>query len=700
MSYSSGRVRSCWNMLSAMTSLMRIRSAGALPSYLRTASSQEIVWSPNSSAATSYPQARKAPSVNFMMFPLCTRVTDFRPFWIAYRMALRTRRLEPVSLIGFIPIPLSGRRWVLNSFSRISIIRRASGDPSSHSIPAYTSSVPSRKMTMSSRSGWVTGLGMPGIQEIGRMFAYRSSVLRIVTFRDRKPPPTGVVIGPLSATTYSRIAARVASGSISPYRNIAFSPAGTGYQAIFRRPPAASSTAASTARTATRTTSGPIPSPSISGMIGSSGTRRPASVMRILWPRSGSCRTRRSEGISPTSFPLVEGDVLEVLRADVPVERSEETIVLPILDDMGGPAGDPREREDRREEVRRDAHAVEHLAGVEVHVREDLFRGEFPDNRLFDRRPDPEVRVVPLEICEFARVLFEDQGPRIVRLVDAVAKPGDFLLVPQHAPGEFLRPVRRPDRLHHVEGALDRAAVHRTFQRRNRRDDRAMEVRQGGGGDGRPECGGVHPVVRVEDQGRVHDPGVPGLGSLARDEPEEILGVAQPRVGSEGPLAFPDPIVRGHDRGELGRKPQRLSRVRGLRVVVPLWIEVAHVGDGRPQDVHRRRVIGHRPEELQDRRGKGPGRGEVRPPLLEFRVIGEMPLEQEKGRLLERGVLREVPDVVPAVQEAPALTVDETDRRLLHVHVLETAVDLRGVGIRLHGDPPVRYDRFKSSHPQ
>ena len=283
-------------MLSAMTSLITIRSEGALPSCLRTTSSQEIVWSPNSSAATSYPQARKAPSVYFMMFPLCTRVTDFRSFWIAYRTALRTRRLEPVSLIGFTPIPLSGRRRVLNSFSRISIIRRASGEPSSHSMPAYTSSVPSRKITRSSRSGWVTGLGMPGIQEIGRMFAYRSRVLRIVTFRDRNPPPTGVVIGPFRATTYSRIAPRVASGSISPYWNIAFSPAGTGYHAIFRRPPDAS-TAASTARTPARTTSGPIPSPSINGTMGSSGTRSPASEMRILCPRSGGRRTRRSEGM-------------------------------------------------------------------------------------------------------------------------------------------------------------------------------------------------------------------------------------------------------------------------------------------------------------------------------------------------------------------------------------------------------------------
>ena len=115
--------------------------------------------------------------------------------------------------------------------------------------------------------------------------------------RERNPPPTGVVMGPLSATTYSRIAARVASGSNSPYWNIAFSPAGTGYHAIVRRPWKAVSTAASIAWSATWTTSGPIPSPSISGTIGSSGMRRPSAAMRILCPRFGGRKTRRSDGI-------------------------------------------------------------------------------------------------------------------------------------------------------------------------------------------------------------------------------------------------------------------------------------------------------------------------------------------------------------------------------------------------------------------
>src|SRR5947209_18305393 len=214
-------------------------------------------------------------------------------------------------------------------------------------------------MTMSRRSGCVTGLGTPGIQETGLTLAYRSSAFRSVTFSDRKPPLTGVVSGPFSPTTYSLIAPRVASGSMSPYWNIARSPAGTGYQAIRRRPPKALATAASIALRAARTTSGPMPSPSISGMIGSSGTRSPLSAIKILWPVSGGRRTRRSNGMQDASGSLVERHVDEVFRAHVPVERPQEAIVLPVLDDLGRPSGDPGDREDRCEKVGRDSEAVD-----------------------------------------------------------------------------------------------------------------------------------------------------------------------------------------------------------------------------------------------------------------------------------------------------------------------------------------------------
>src|SRR2546426_3445796 len=543
-----------------------------------------------------------------MMFPLCTRVTDFRPLSIAYRIAFRIRRFEPVSLTGLTPIPLSARTRTWNSVSRISISRRASGVPFSHSIPAYTSSVPSRKMTMSRRSGCVTGLGTPGIQETGLTLAYRSSAFRSVTFNERNPPLTGVVSGPFSPTTYSLIVPRVASGSMSPYWNIARSPAGTGYQAIRRRPPKALATAASIALRAARTTSGPMPSPSISGMIGSSGTRSPFSAIKILWPVSGGRRTRRSDGMQDASGSLVAGHVREVFRAHVPVERPAEAIVLPVLDDLGRPSGDPGDRADRREKVRRDSEAVEDQSGVEVHVRENLFGGELSHDRVLDRGRDPVVRVVPAHLREAPGEVLEDESPWVVRLVDAVAESVDLLFVPQGVQDEFFRGLRMADPLERVEGRLDCAAMEGPFERRERRGDRAVEIGEGRRRNRRGERGCVHRMVRVQDHRHVH------------------------------------------------------------------W----------------RSVLRHRTEQPQDGRRQRARRREVGLRLLELFPIREMSLEEQEHRLLERRVCRQVSDVVPAIQEASALAVDEADRRFLDVDVIEALVDSWAGEVRLQGGDHVR----------
>ena len=53
----------------------------------------------------------KAPSVNFMMLPLCTMVTDLRLWSSAYLIAARTRRSVPSFETGLMPMPvLSGKR--------------------------------------------------------------------------------------------------------------------------------------------------------------------------------------------------------------------------------------------------------------------------------------------------------------------------------------------------------------------------------------------------------------------------------------------------------------------------------------------------------------------------------------------------------------------------------------------------------------
>ena len=104
------------------------------------------------------------------------------------------------------------------------------------------------------------------------------------------PPPTGVVSGPLMATRYSRTAVSVSSGSHSPNFVCAFSPANTSIHSILRFPPYAFSTAASSTRSEAAQMSGPMPSPSINGMIGWSGTFSLPPSMVILEPLAGGVR--------------------------------------------------------------------------------------------------------------------------------------------------------------------------------------------------------------------------------------------------------------------------------------------------------------------------------------------------------------------------------------------------------------------------
>jgi len=131
------------------------------------------------------------------------------------------------------------------------------------------SSVFSRKITMSTASGCFTGDGTPGNQRTGRRQTYRSMIWRSATFRERMPPPTGVVSGPLIPIRYSRNAATVSSGSQEPVALNAFSPASTSFHAIDLPCFAA---AASITSCAAGQMSTPVPSPSTYGMIGSSGT--------------------------------------------------------------------------------------------------------------------------------------------------------------------------------------------------------------------------------------------------------------------------------------------------------------------------------------------------------------------------------------------------------------------------------------------
>src|SRR2546430_2111210 len=126
--------------------------------------------------------------------------------------------------------------------------------PCSYSIPAYRSSVFSRttiRLTLPNR------VRTPSYVLHGRTCAYRSRAFRRPTLTERKPPPTGVVIGPLSATPVRRIESSVWSGKgFPPNWSITSAPACCTSQSN-------STPVASRTRRVASVSSGPVPSPGV-----------------------------------------------------------------------------------------------------------------------------------------------------------------------------------------------------------------------------------------------------------------------------------------------------------------------------------------------------------------------------------------------------------------------------------------------------
>src|SRR5690348_1733778 len=121
-----------------------------------------------------------------------------------------------------------------------------------------------------------------------------SSSLRSATLTERKPPPTGVVIGPFSATPVSRIASRTSGGSgLPPYWSITSAPASRTSQSN-------STPVASRTRRVASVSSGPVPSP---GMSTTRWATEPESTYRL--DRVGSMSVGGGR-----SGPMSERDLL------------------------------------------------------------------------------------------------------------------------------------------------------------------------------------------------------------------------------------------------------------------------------------------------------------------------------------------------------------------------------------------------------
>src|SRR5918997_1467938 len=112
------------------------------------------------------------------------------------------------------------------------------------------------------------------------MHAYRSSSLRSSTLTERKPEPTGVVVGPLMPTPLCLSDASVSSGNGLPWRSYSSTPAS-------RRSQRNSTPVASSTRRVASASSGPVPSPGMKVTL-CVKTVLSISVERRIVPRAGA----------------------------------------------------------------------------------------------------------------------------------------------------------------------------------------------------------------------------------------------------------------------------------------------------------------------------------------------------------------------------------------------------------------------------
>src|SRR5689334_18720206 len=174
---------------------------------------------------------------------------------------------------------------------------------------------------MITRSTFSNRVRTPGYVLQGRTWAYMSSSLRSATLTERKPPPTGVVIGPFSAVPTSRTASRTSGGSgLPPCLSITSAPAS-------RTSHSNSTPVPSSTRRVASVSSGPVPSPGMSVTRcamprASVHVHSFGSIGRGIVRRHRSFDTEHVEGTAAV-IPLPA-----VRRADVTVLRQEARSAL------------------------------------------------------------------------------------------------------------------------------------------------------------------------------------------------------------------------------------------------------------------------------------------------------------------------------------------------------------------------------------
>src|SRR5688572_27085081 len=227
--------------------------------------------------------------------------------------------------------------------------------------------------------------------------------------------------------------------------------------------------------------------------------------------------------------------------ADVVRAGPDQAVVVVLLDDVGGPAGDAAGRDDGREEVHRDAERVEQRRRVEVDVRDEPLGGADPLMQL-------HRHLVPLELARLPTGLLghpaQDGGTRVAGLVDAVTEAHEAPLLGEGLLREGVHVLHLADLHERAHHRLSGATVQRTLQGADAAGHRGMHVRlRGDDGAGR-ERRGVQLVLGIEGEARVEGLHGRRARALPGEHVQEVGAVAQPGGRRYRLLSAADAMMR------------------------------------------------------------------------------------------------------------------------------------------------------------
>ena len=358
-------------------------------------------------------------------------------------------------------------------------------------------------------------------------------------------------------------------------------------------------------------------------------------------------------------------------------QRADERIARVLLHDVGGPAGDARRGEQRRERLGVETHQVVGRTRRVVEVRLDAFA---LIHRRLERRVQVEQLLPVVMLDQRVEGGLHRRHARVPVLVDPVTETHDLALRRER----FVEPgggaVCRADLVERVHHGFVRAAVERPLQRADRAGDRRVHVAQRRRDHPGGEGGRVEGVLGVQHQRDAESVDDHRIRNLSERHVEEVLRIVEvvPRLDQVEPAAAT--LLVRDDRRQLRQQVDGAAVVQfGIQDSAGLeegGVERAELADRGADGIHRMR--GHRQvvDHASGARIEGPQRTLERLEGDELIRRRKVAVQQQVRHLFVRTPRGELLHRVTAVEQGIRLRVDARDGGRVDDDAGETFVDL------------------------